>query len=121
MNQENISKLEVAIQKMKDKQSRVYLLVQDTKGNATASVAYIYRLAMALHKSGYNTIILHEESEYFGVSTWLGQEYMDELPHQSINGQISIKSLKSECEQNTTSFFSSIDILMQDTENYAEN
>jgi hypothetical protein len=87
MNQENISKLEVAIQKMKDKQSRVYLLVQDTKGNATASVAYIYRLAMALHKSGYNTIILHEESEYFGVSTWLGQEYMDELPHQSINGQ----------------------------------
>ena len=87
MNPESISKLEKSIQNMKDKQSRIYLLAQDTKGNATASVAYIYRLAMALHKSGYNSIILHEESEYFGVSTWLGQEYMDELPHQSISGQ----------------------------------
>ena len=87
MNPENISKLENSIQKLRDKQSRIYLLAQDTKGNATASVAYIYRLAMALRKSGYNTIILHEESEYIGVSTWLGQEYMDDLPHQSIKGQ----------------------------------
>jgi hypothetical protein len=86
MNQENISKLENAIQKMKDKQSRIYLLVQDTKGNATASVSYIYRLAMALNKSGYNTIILHEVPDYYGVSSWLGEEYM-ELPHQSLEGQ----------------------------------
>ena len=49
MNPESISKLEKSIQNMKDKQSRIYLLAQDTKGNATASVAYIYRLAMALH------------------------------------------------------------------------
>ena len=86
MNQENISKLEVAIQKMKDKQSRVYLLAQDTKGNATASIAYIYRLALALRNAGYNSIILHEVADYYGVSSWLGEEYM-EIPHQSMEGQ----------------------------------
>ena len=32
MNPENISKLENSIQKLRDKQSRIYLLAQDTKG-----------------------------------------------------------------------------------------
>lgn len=87
MDQENISKLEKSIQNMKDKKSKIYLLVQDTKGNATASVAYIYRLAMALHNEGYNAVILHEKSDYVGVSDWLGDDYMEKLPHQSIDGQ----------------------------------
>jgi hypothetical protein len=42
MTQEQITKLEQSIQNMKDKKSRIYLIVQDTKGNAKASVAYIY-------------------------------------------------------------------------------
>jgi len=86
MNQEHISKIENSIQNMKDKKSRIYLLAQDTKGNATASIAYIYRLALALNKAGYNSIILHEASDYYGVSSWLGEEYM-ELPHQTLENQ----------------------------------
>jgi hypothetical protein len=87
MNQEQISKLEQSIKNMKDKKSRIYLLVQDTKGNARASVSYIYNLGMALLESGYNPIILHEKPDYTGVGTWLGQEFMDKLPHKSIEGQ----------------------------------
>jgi hypothetical protein len=85
MNQEQISKLEKSIQSMKDKTSRIYFLVQDTKGNARASVRYIYQMAMALKNNGFNSIILHEKPEYFGVASWLGEEYM-ELPHNAIEG-----------------------------------
>jgi hypothetical protein len=86
MNQENLVKLEKSIQNLKDKTSKIYLLVQDTKGNAKASVAYIYNLGMALHNAGYNPVILHEKPDYYGVSDWLGGEYMDTLPHQAIEG-----------------------------------
>jgi hypothetical protein len=87
MNQEQISKIELSLNNMKEKKSRLYFFVQDTKGNAKASVAYIYDLALSLKKQGYNSIILHEKPEYVGVSGWLGQEYMDQLPHKSIDGQ----------------------------------
>lgn len=87
MEQEKISKLERSIQNMKDKTSKIYLLVQDTKGNAKASIAYTYRLGLSLLNAGYNSIMLHENKEYIGVGEWLGQEYMDKLPHQSIDGQ----------------------------------
>ena len=86
MNQEQTTKLELSIENMKDKKSRIYLITQDTKGNAKASVAYIYRLGLSLLNSGYNPIILHETPEYTGVSGWLGDEYM-KLPHKSIEGQ----------------------------------
>ena len=86
MNQEQTTKLELSIENMKDKKSRIYLITQDTKGNAKASVAYIYRLGLSLLNSGYNPIILHETPEYTGVSGWLGEEYMT-LPHKSIEGQ----------------------------------
>jgi len=87
MTPEQISKLEQSIQNMKDKKSRIYLLVHDTKGNAKASVAYTYQLGMTLKKNGYNAIILHEKPEYIGVGQWLGQEYMETLPHKAIDGQ----------------------------------
>lgn len=87
MNQEQITKLERSIQNMKDKTSRIYFLVQDTKGNARASVRYIYQIALSLKHNGYNSIILHEKEDYFGVSEWMGENYMTELPHKSIDGQ----------------------------------
>jgi hypothetical protein len=87
MNVEQMSKLEKSIQNMKDKSSRIYFLVQDTKGNAKASVSYIYDMALTLSRNGYNPIILHEKNDYFGVSSWLGEEYMSELTHKSIDGQ----------------------------------
>jgi hypothetical protein len=86
MNQEQITKLELSVENMKNKKSRIYLIAQDTKGNPKASIAYIYRLGLSLLNSGYNPIILHETPEYDGVSEWLGAEYMV-LPHKSIEGQ----------------------------------
>ena len=51
MNQEQITKLELSVENMKNKKSRIYLIAQDTKGNAKASIAYIYRLGLSLLKS----------------------------------------------------------------------
>ena len=87
MNTEQISKIKTSIDNLKEKKSRIYFLVQDTKGNAKASMAYIYRLALTLKNNGYNAIILHEKGDYTGVSTWLGEEYMENLPHKPIEGE----------------------------------
>lgn len=86
MNTEQITKLENSINNMKEKLSRIYFIVQDTKGNAKASVRYIYQMALTLKRNGYNSIILHEKPEYFGVDSWLGEEYMTELEHRAIEG-----------------------------------
>ena len=86
MSQEQILKLEESIQKMRDKKSRIYFIVQDTKGNAKASIRYIYEMAMSLKNNGFNAIILHETPEYFGVTDWLGEVYMTNLDHKSIEG-----------------------------------
>jgi hypothetical protein len=85
MNTEQIEKLERSINNMKEKRSRIYFIVQDTKGNAKASVRYIYQMAIALKKDGYNSIILHEKPEYHGVLDWLNEEYMT-LEHRAIEG-----------------------------------
>ena len=44
-------------------------------------------MALTLHKNGFNVVVLHEKKDYNGVGTWMGQEYMTELPHQSIEGE----------------------------------
>lgn len=85
MTNEQIFKLETAITNMIEKKSRIYFLVQDTKGNDKASVKHIYRMAMSLKNNGFNSIILHEKPDYYGVETWLGDEYMS-LEHRSIEG-----------------------------------
>ena len=84
---ETIQKLELSIENLKNKSARIYFFVMDTKGNAKASVKYTYDLALTLKESGYNSIILHEKSDYFGVDSWLGEEYMSKLPHQYVEGQ----------------------------------
>lgn len=86
MSTENYEKLERSVNNMKEKLSRIYFMVQDTKGNAKASIKYIYHMALTLKNNGYNAIILHEKPEYFGVSSWLGEEYMTKLEHRSIDG-----------------------------------
>jgi glycosyltransferase involved in cell wall biosynthesis len=86
MEQNNFDKLLVSINNLKEKKSRLYFFVQDTKGNAKASVAYVYRMALALKNAGFNPIILHEQKDYTGVGEWLGSEYM-EIIHNSIEGQ----------------------------------
>jgi hypothetical protein len=86
MNAEQLEKIERAIQNMKDKKSRIYFFVQDTKGNARASVRLIYQMALTLKKQNFNPIILHEKPDYYGVSSWLGEEYMTELEHKTVEG-----------------------------------
>jgi hypothetical protein len=86
MNQEQISKLEKSISNMKEKKSKIYFIAQDTKGNAKASVAYIYHMAKALMDSGYNSIILHEKPDYTSVGGWMGTDFL-RIPHKAIEGQ----------------------------------
>jgi len=75
-----------SIEVLKDKQARIYFLTQDTKGNAKASVRFIYQVAKTLKDAGFNPIILHEKNDYTGVAKWLGEEYMN-IPHRVIEGQ----------------------------------
>ena len=84
--QDTISKIENSIKNLENKSSRTYFFVQDTKGNARASVRYIYEMAKTLKDSGYNSIILTEKNDYFSVQDWLGEEYAS-LPHKSVEGQ----------------------------------
>jgi hypothetical protein len=79
-------KVKQSIQTLRDKQARIYLLVQDTKGNARASVRYMYQMGKTLKDNGFNPIILHEKSDYAGVVAWLDESFM-ELPHKAIEGQ----------------------------------
>jgi hypothetical protein len=81
-----IKKLENSIENLKEKKCKLFFFVQDTKGNAKASIRYIYQVALTLKNEGFNAIMLHEKSDYQGVSDWLGSEYM-ELPHKPIDGQ----------------------------------
>ena len=79
-------KVKQSIQTLRDKQARIYLLVQDTKGNARASVRFMYQMGKTLKDNGFNPIILHEKVDYAGVVAWLDESYM-ELPHKAIEGQ----------------------------------
>ena len=83
---EIIQKLENSISNLNSKNFKIYFFVQDTKGNASASVRYIYQTAHSLKQKGYNSIILHEKSDYYGVSSWLGEKYMSELEHVPVEG-----------------------------------
>jgi len=56
-------KLEQSIENLKNKKNRIYFLVQDTKGNAKASVKYIYDMAYSLFINGFNTIVIHEQND----------------------------------------------------------
>jgi glycosyltransferase involved in cell wall biosynthesis len=76
-NTENIQKIESAIDRLKTSESNVYFLTYDTKGNARASVKYIYDLALTLRKNGTNAKLLVEDKTYKGVEAWLGDDYND--------------------------------------------
>lgn len=86
MDSETIKKVELSIDNLNNKTARIYFMVQDTKGNAKAGVIQIYKIALTLKKNGFNTFIIHEKNDYSGVSSWMGEEYM-ELPHESIEEQ----------------------------------
>jgi hypothetical protein len=86
MSNDFLLKLENSVNNLKDKKCKLHFLVQDTKGNAKASIRYIYQLAHTLHSKNYNVVIIHEQKDYQGVGSWLDEKYMD-IPHLSIDGQ----------------------------------
>ena len=87
MDQPQIDKVKLSISNLREKKSKLYFFIHDNKGNAKSSIKYIYDLAFTLKRSGFNSIILHEKPDYTGVGSWLGEEYMTEIPHQVIDGQ----------------------------------
>ena len=86
MNNDFLEKLENSINKLKEKKCKLHFFVQDTKGNAKASIRYIYQLAYTLHVRDYNVTIIHEQKDYQGIGSWLDEKYM-QIPHQPIEGQ----------------------------------
>lgn len=74
---ENIEKLEVALNRIKNKENIIYFLTYDTKTNPRASVKHIYDMAKQLKDQGFDSKILVEGSDYGGVSQWLGERYED--------------------------------------------
>ena len=78
MENEMIEKIKVSIKNIDEKLNRIYFFVQDTKGNAKASIRYIYEMALTLKDNGHNVIMLYEKKEYTPVTSWLKGSY-DEL------------------------------------------
>ena len=74
-NNENIEKLNLALNRLEESKSIVYFLTYDTKNNARASVKYIYDLALTLNQNGIVSKILVEDRNYTGVESWLGDKY----------------------------------------------
>jgi hypothetical protein len=76
-NQQNIEKLEAALGRIKTNESKAYFLVYDTKGNARASIKYIYDLALTLNQNGTPSKIVVEDKSYSGVESWLDDKYKE--------------------------------------------
>lgn len=84
MSDELKDRLQTSVDNIDGKTNKFYFFVQDTKGNPKISIAYIYEMALALKEEGYNVLILTEKDDYTGVGTWLGDGYMEQLEHVSL-------------------------------------
>jgi hypothetical protein len=83
METELFEKIKKSIERIEQKTNKIYFFVQDTKGNAKASIAYIYEMALTLQNEGFTVIMLHEKKDFVPVSIWMGDNY-EGLNHQSI-------------------------------------
>jgi len=80
-----------AIARLDKLESNVYVFVQDTKGNAKASIKYSYDIVRVLNENEYNASIIVEEKAYGGVTSWLPTEY-DDIPVVSIEeGNLEVR------------------------------
>jgi uncharacterized sporulation protein YeaH/YhbH (DUF444 family) len=71
----NMEHLQLALERLENKQNIIYFLTYDVKGNPRAAIKNIYDMALALKNDGYNTKILVEDKAYVGVENWLSDEY----------------------------------------------
>jgi hypothetical protein len=85
METELKEKISLSIERIENKGNKIFFFVQDTRGNAKASLVYLYDMAYTLHKDGYTVVMLHEKPDYTKIGEWSDLKY-DELTHQSIEG-----------------------------------
>ena len=85
METELKEKISLSIERIENKENKIFFFVQDTRGNAKASLVYLYDMAYTLHKDGYTVVMLHEKLDYTKIGEWSDLKY-DELTHQSIEG-----------------------------------
>jgi len=85
MDTELKEKISQSIERIENKKNKIFFFVQDTRGNAKASLIYLYDMAYTLHKEGYTVIMLHEKPDFTKISEWSDLKY-DELTHQCIEG-----------------------------------
>lgn len=82
-----LEKVREEISKIDNLKSNIYFFVLDTKGVASGSLEYIYKLAVIARNAGYNVGMLYQldkNDEFVGVSEWLGDEYAN-LPHYNVS------------------------------------
>ena len=88
--EEQLKQLQNGLSKLKNKESKIYFLTQDTEGRAAASVNTNYTYVKYLKDEGYDAYILYEKKNYKGVSEWLDDEYAN-LPHVTIeDGELKV-------------------------------
>lgn len=80
---DQISILKNEYEKLKNKTFNVYFFTVDTKGVPSGYISYIYNTAKYLLDLGYNVHMLHQEEDFIGVSSWMGEEY-SQIPHHNI-------------------------------------
>ena len=78
-----LENIKESVDRLDKKDFTFFFFVMDTKGNPSGSLAYIYRTAYALKEFGYNVMMLHQEKEFVGVESWLGEKYAS-LPHVNV-------------------------------------
>lgn len=78
-----INNITAEIEKIKKNDFSFLFFVIDTKGTPNGHVEYVYETALALKELGYNVKMIHGESEFVGVESWLGEKYAT-LPHFNI-------------------------------------
>jgi hypothetical protein len=50
---------------MREKLSRIYFMVQDTKGNAKASIRYLYQMALTRKRHGKTSLSITQEMKKY--------------------------------------------------------
>lgn len=78
-----IERLTMELEKIQTKTFKIMFWVLDTKGNPNGSISYTYQTAFVLQEMGYEVLMLHQDSDFVGVSEWLGDKYA-KLPHANI-------------------------------------
>jgi len=85
MSEDLKQNLQRSLYNIDTKSNKIYFFVQDTKGNAKASIRFIYDIANSLTKEGYKVVMLYEKSDYTPIDSWSFRKY-EGLEFQVIEG-----------------------------------